>query len=110
MAKKKTTEPQDPNVEVVEAPAVDAETPEVEAPEVTEAEAPEAPEAVETAPVEKTKALKEEKVEMSDAVKGVLKTFADHKELWISKFGGVYTSKPSSSVGAILYKNPYFKS
>ena len=105
MARKKTAEPQEPNTEVVEAPiTAETETPEVEAEKPTVE-----PEVI---PVEKEKpvAPKKAEPEMSDDVKAILKTFSDHKELWISKFGGVYTSKPSTSVEAILFKNPYFKS
>lgn len=102
MARKKTTEPQEPT-EVIEA----ATTAETEAPEVKVTE-PNAE--VEAAPTEKVAEPQEPTEEMSETVKDILKTFSDHKELWISKFGGAYTSKPSTSVEAILYKNPYFKS
>lgn len=101
MARKKTTEPQESNETVIEATT----TAETETSKVAPAEPNIETEAMS---VETTVALQE--TEMSDAAKSILKTFSDHKEIWISKFGGVYVSKPSTSVEAILYKNPYFKS
>lgn len=47
----------------------------------------------------------------SDVLK-VLECFPNEDELYINKFGGVFTkdTEPSVVAGAILYKNPYYKS
>lgn len=47
----------------------------------------------------------------SDVLK-VLECFPNEDELYINKFGGVFTkdTEPSVIAGAILYKNPYYKS
>lgn len=48
--------------------------------------------------------------EISDEVKSVLKRFPDEKELYVDKFGGVYTKDTQSSLvkNATLYKNPFY--
>ena len=42
----------------------------------------------------------------------VLKNFPTEEELYVSKFGGVFAkdTNPSFVSGAILYKNPFYKS
>lgn len=45
----------------------------------------------------------------TESVKKILQTFTSHAELWVSRFGGVYKSKPTTVQGAILYKNPFYK-
>lgn len=42
-------------------------------------------------------------------VLSILEAFNGYNELWVSPFGGVYTSKPTTVKGAILYKNPFYK-
>lgn len=39
-----------------------------------------------------------------------LQIFSAYEKLWISPLGGVYVAKPTTDKGAILYKNPYYKS
>ena len=50
--------------------------------------------------------------EIPGNVMGLLKTFNKHPELLITKNGGVFTSdtKLPAHTGAILYKNPFYKS
>lgn len=49
--------------------------------------------------------------DIPDAVKKILKVFANYAELAIDAHGGVYTDikKVSAKEKAVLYKNPYFK-
>ena len=50
--------------------------------------------------------------EIPGNVMGLLKTFNKHPEFLITKNGGVFTSdtKLPAHTGAILYKNPFYKS
>lgn len=45
-------------------------------------------------------------------VLAILKAFPNEEQLYVTKFGGVFTGKSELSVKdkAILYKNPYYKS
>lgn len=49
--------------------------------------------------------------DIPDAVKKILKVFANYAELAIDAHGGVYTDikKAPAKEKAVLYKNPYFK-
>ena len=45
-----------------------------------------------------------------DSIDGVLAAFSNYQELYIDRFGSVYTTKPTDSSAAILYKNPHYQS
>lgn len=105
MARKKTVETENP-VEAPIAPEISAEVPELEAPETNEDVAPE--EAEEAEEAKETEAS--ETPQMLPQVDKLLQAFPDYESLWITPFGGAYVTKPETVKGAILYKNPYYKS
>ena len=96
--------------------ATEAETPNTENTEVVETEVNEAPaETVAEDPkvedlksVVTPKALKKE-LEIPDFAMGLLKVFSDYPALYINEKGCVYASQPPENMGAILYKNPFYK-
>lgn len=101
--KKKVTEPETLNTENTEV----VETEVNEAPIETVAEETEVEE---TNPVATPKAAKKEKEpEIPDFALKLLKVFNDYPALYINEKGCVYTSQPPENMGAILYKNPFYK-
>lgn len=50
--------------------------------------------------------------ELPDNIQRILKLYHNMSELYIDKFGGVFTpdTKPSIRGNAALYKNPFYKS
>lgn len=52
----------------------------------------------------------EEQEEISETVLNILKLYHTEKELYIDRFGGVFTPDtiPSIRSGATLYKNPFY--
>lgn len=101
--KKKATEPETPNTENTEV----VETEVNEAPVETVAEEPKVEE---PKPVATPKAPKKEKEpEIPDFAMGLLKVFSDYPALYINEKGCVYASQPPENMGAILYKNPFYK-
>lgn len=80
----------------------------------TEETVVEEPEKTETKKTKKEKAdagVKAQSEEIPADVLKVLQCFPNEDELYINKFGGVFTkdTEPSVVAGAILYKNPYYK-
>ena len=123
MAKRKTEQVADP--ENVNAASKNLEGSEELNPNDTPDEKVENPDGTET-PInepekKETKMSKKSKTEgdttaqskdiPSDVLK-VLACFPNEYELYVNKFGGVFTKDTEHSVvaGAILYKNPYYKS
>lgn len=47
--------------------------------------------------------------EIPDFALGLLKVFNDYPTLYINEKGCIYTSQPPVNMGAILYKNPFYK-
>lgn len=50
--------------------------------------------------------------ELPDNIQRILKLYRNMPELYVDKFGGVFTvdTKPSIRGHAVLYKNPFYKS
>lgn len=50
--------------------------------------------------------------ELSDNIQRILKLYSNMSELYIDKFGGVFTPDTKASIRgkAVLYKNPFYKS
>lgn len=57
--------------------------------------------------VDKTPAASQD---IPESVSKLLKTFCRYEELWITPKGGIFTTKPAVTQGAILYKNPFYNS
>lgn len=58
----------------------------------------------------KTKGVKAE--DLPENIKSALRAFPNHKELYINKFGGVFsvdTDEYALGEGAVLYQNPFYK-
>lgn len=108
MARKKTTEEQEvtaenlnmegveEQVETTEAPAAESEKEEIE---------------VSSQKVEVDAGDVAQSKEIPADVQKVLKCFPKEEELYVNRFGGVFTkdTEPSAVAGAILYKNPYYE-
>ncbi len=119
MAKKKIEEP------VVETPEVETTIIEKQAKETVES-AGHKPETEDSetqvkeiiAPAEQPKAkltktfVPPSLEEIPDNVKGILKSFNNYPELYVSAMGRVFSTdaKPSLRGNAILYKNPFYNS
>lgn len=101
--KKKVTEPETPNTENTEVVETEVnETPIETVAEEIEVEA--------TNPVATPKAPKKDKEpEIPDFALKLLKVFNDYPALYINEKGCVYSSQPPENMGAILYKNPFYK-
>ncbi len=90
----------------------------VQGPETPEGE--KVPEKEETPEGEKVPEKEEDEIsektieiaELPDYVKRVMQLYSDTPEMYITPQGGVFPadSKPSNKKGAILYKNPFYKS
>ena len=98
--------------------AIEAETTNTENTEVVETEVNEAPAEVvaEEPKVEESKTVatpkapnNEKEPEIPDFAMGLLKVFSDYPALYINEKGCVYASQPPHNMGAILYKNPFYK-
>ena len=101
--KKKATEPETPNTENTEVVETEVnEAPVVTVPEETKVEEPK-PAATPKAP------KKEKEPEIPAFALRLLKIFNDYPALYINEKGCVYASQPPENMGAILYKNPFYK-
>ncbi len=116
MARKKNTEEQvaeqEATVESVNLEGTEEQV--AEEAVATEETVVEEPEKTETKKTKKEKAdagAKAQSEEIPADVLKVLQCFPNEDELYINKFGGVFTkdTEPSVVAGAILYKNPYYK-
>ena len=98
---------------VTEAETTNTENTEVVETEVNEAPAEvvaEEPKVEESKTVATPKAPKNEKEpEIPDFAMRLLKVFSDYPALYINEKGCVYASQPPENMGAILYKNPFYK-
>ena len=101
--KKKATEAESPNTENTEV----VETEVNEAPAEAVAEEPNAEESKPVATPRLPRTKKEP--EIPDFAMGLLKVFSDYPALYINEKGCVYASQPPENMGAILYKNPFYK-
>lgn len=104
MAKKKTTEVIESNVETeVTAPVNEAPVVENPAPETAKTEDP-APEVI------TEQSVKEDMI--PEYAKRVLKMYPKVKEMYISRNGGAFPAETKQSLvgNAILYQNPFYKS
>ncbi len=64
---------------------------------------------VEDLQTEATIGVSKKEPEIPDFALGLLRVFNDYPALYINEKGCVYASQPPANMGAILYKNPFYK-
>lgn len=101
--KKKVTELETSNTENTKV--VETEVNEVPAEMIAEETKVEDPKSAVTPNATK----KETESEIPAFALGLLKIFNDYPALYINEKGCVYASQPPENMGAILYKNPFYK-